>query len=437
MRVAVVGAGPAGLYTAQSLVDAGALVDVIDRLAAPYGLVRYGVAPDHMRMKSVVKVLRKPFTASDAGFIGNVTVGQDLSLADLREHYHAVVYATGCPLDRSLGIPGEDLTGSIGSGRFVGWYCGHPDVAGFTPPLEDPGAVVIGAGNVALDVTRVLAVSPDRLRATDVPDPVLAALAASRVRDIHVVIRRGPWHARFTPAELRGLGELDNTRVLVHDDGTLTRADPAGLDLRQRQNLQILREWSAREHGSGDRRIHLWFLRTPVALRGDDRVHRVVVERTRVEHDRVVATGEQDTLAAGLVVRAIGYRSGPVDGLPFDTVTGTVPNERGRVAPGLYVAGWLKRGPSGVIGTNKADGAETAAAVLEDLPHLSDPAHSATEHLRRVLDQRGVRHTDWPGWLRIDAEERHLGSSRGAERIKVCRRGAMVRLARAAHFAST
>ncbi|PXY23433.1 pyridine nucleotide-disulfide oxidoreductase [Prauserella coralliicola] len=427
-RVAVVGAGPAGLYTAQCLLDGGAEVDVIDRLAAPYGLVRYGVAPDHVRMKSVVGVLRKPF-ATGAGFIGNVTVGRDVSLAQLREHYHAVVHATGCPFDRSLDIPGERLAGSIASSRFVGWYCGHPDLADFAPPLDQPGAVVIGAGNVALDVARVLAMGPDQLRGTDVPNPVLAALAASRVRDIHILIRRGPRDARFTPAELKQLGELDDTRVVVHDDGTLERPDDEDLDLRQRQNLGILREWAAREGGAGERRIQLRFQRSPVALRGDDRVRQVVAERNTVRHGRISPTGEWHTIGAGLVVRAVGYRSEPVDGLPFDPATGTVPHEHGRVSPGLYVAGWLKRGPSGVIGTNKADGAETAAAVLEDLPRLPAPAHPSTERLRRVLDERGARHTDWSGWLRIDAAEQELGRCRGAERVKVGDRNTMIALA--------
>ncbi|MGH3437295.1 MAG: FAD-dependent oxidoreductase [Sciscionella sp.] len=432
-RVAVIGAGPSGLYTAQVLAAAGISVDVIDRLAAPYGLVRYGVAPDHAKMKSVIRVLQKPFAEGEVHFLGNVTVGKDVRLDELREHYLAVVHATGCAADRSLGVPGENLVGSLGSGLFVGWYCGHPDLPNLDPPLDAPGAVVIGAGNVALDVARVLAKSSEELRKTDVTDQVLAALAASSVRDIHVLIRRGPEHVKFTPVELRQIGELANAEVRVHDDGTLAGIDDSGLDRRGRQNLALLREWAAAPPSPDrPRRIHLRFLRSPVRIEGRGRVHTVVVERNAIEDGRVVPTGAYESIEAGLVVRAIGYAAEPVAGLPFDDATGTVPNEAGRVVAdgrplsGAYVTGWVKRGPTGVIGTNKSDGAETAAAVLEDLSRLPAPAHPERSHLTELLAGRGVRSVDWSGWLRLDAEELRLGAARDAERIKIGQLGTML-----------
>ncbi|SNR53110.1 ferredoxin--NADP+ reductase [Haloechinothrix alba] len=435
-RVAVIGAGPAGLYTTRALVDGGATVDVFDRLPAPFGLVRYGVAPDHPRMKTVATVLQSPCATGAATYIGNVEVGSDVTLDQLRRSYHAVVYATGCPRDRALRIPGEGVAGSIGAGRLVGWYCGHPDNVGHAPPLDHDGAVVIGAGNVALDVARMLARSSGELQGTDVPDAVLKSLAASRVQDIHVLIRRGPHEAKFTPAELRQLGELGNADVTVHDDGVLAYTDVSDLDLRQRQNLQIMREWTARAPRATRRRIHLRFFRSPVELRGHQRLRQVVTERTRLELDRVVPAGRGETISAGLAVRAIGYQADPIEGLPFDHITGTVPNEAGRVLrdgapePGLYVAGWLKRGPTGVIGTNKADGARTASEVLADLPRLPAPPQPDTDALLYRLECNGVRYTDWNGWLRLNVEEQRLGSCRGADRVKIAERQRILGIAR-------
>jgi ferredoxin/flavodoxin---NADP+ reductase len=434
-RVAVIGAGPSGLYAAAALVASGSevSVDVLDRLPAPYGLVRYGVAPDHVKMKNVIRVLQKPFDPAVVHFLGNVRVGEGgVPLDVLREHYHAIVYATGSSLDRRLGIPGEDLAGSLGSGVFVSWYSGHPDHIALDPPLDHPGVAVVGAGNVALDVARVLGKSGDEMAATDVPDVVLGALRGSRVREIHILVRRGPQHVRFTPAELRQIGELANADVLVHDDGLLAAGVPDDGDKRQRQNLAMLTEWSKRGVGVADdavkpRRIHLRFLRSPVRLLGSNgRVSGIVVERNRIdETGRVVATGEEETYDVGLVVRAIGYAAQPVPGLPFDEATGTVPNVGGRVVrdgrpvPGAYVTGWIKRGPTGVIGTNKGDAAETAAAVLEDLPSLPTPPHPDPAELRAALAEHGVPAVDWAGWLRLDAEEMRLGGARGNERVKV------------------
>lgn len=433
-RVAVIGAGPSGLYAAAALLSSGepVSVEVLDRLPAPYGLVRYGVAPDHVKMKSVIRVLQKPFDPADVEFLGGVRIGGDgIPLDELRTHFHAVVHATGSSVDRALGVPGEELTGSLGSGAFVSWYCGHPDFTELAPPLDHPGVAVVGAGNVALDVARVLAKTADEMAATDVPGPVLDALRSSAVRDVHVLIRRGPQHVRFTPAELRQIGDLAHAQVIVHDDGLLAAGveEPDTIeqgDRRQRQNLAMLGEWVDRSDDGSPRRIHLRFLRSPVRLLGEGRVSGIVVERTAVDASgRVVGTGEEEVLDVGLVVRAIGYAGEPIPGLPFDEASGTVPNEGGRVVrdgvpvPGAYVTGWIKRGPTGVIGTNKGDAQETVAALLEDLPSLPAPAHPEPEALREALAAHGIRPVDWTAWLRLDAEEVRRGGLRGAERVKV------------------
>jgi ferredoxin/flavodoxin---NADP+ reductase len=430
-RIAVIGAGPSGLYAAAALLASKEPVDVevLDRLPAPYGLVRYGVAPDHVKMKSVIRVLQKPFDPAHVEFLGGVRVGADgIPLDVLRQYFHAIVHATGSSVDRGLGIPGEELAGSLGSGAFVSWYCGHPDHIDLDPPLEHPGVAVVGAGNVALDVARVLAKSADEMAETDVPENVLDVLRGSAVRDVHVLIRRGPQHVRFTPAELRQIGELAHADVLVHDDGLLAAGVDEPDDRRQKQNLEMLTAWAGRaEDGERPRRVHLRFLRSPVRLLGENgRVSGVVVERNVIDGDgRVVGTGEEETLDVGLVVRAIGYDAEPIPGLPFDERTGTVPNEGGRVVrdgvpvPGAYVTGWIKRGPTGVIGTNKGDALETVAALLEDLPSLPAPAHPEPEALRAVLAEYGVRPVDWTSWLRLDAEEIRRGGLRGAERVKV------------------
>ena len=428
-RVAVIGAGPSGLYAAAALLaaDVPVSVDVLDRLPAPYGLVRYGVAPDHVKMKNVIRVLQKPFDPAQIEFLGGVHVGDGgVPLDVLRQHFHAIVHATGSSIDRALGIPGEELAGSLGSGAFVSWYCGHPDHTKLQPLLDQPGVAVVGAGNVALDVARVLAKSADEMAATDVPDAVLDTLRSSAVRDIHVLIRRGPQHIRFTPAELRQIGELANADVFVHDDGVLAAGVEPPEDRRHRQMLDMLAEWSASPPAAKPRRIHLRFLRSPVRVLGTGgRVSGVVVERNAIVDGRVAGTGEQETLDVGLVVRAIGYDAEPIPGLPFDAATGTVPNEGGRVVrdgepvPGAYVTGWIKRGPTGVIGTNKADATETVAALLEDLPGLPDPAHPDPADFRAALRAHGLRPVDWTAWLRVDAEEVRRGGLRGAERVKV------------------
>lgn len=430
-RVAVIGAGPSGLYAAASLLasDQDVGVEVLDRLPAPYGLVRYGVAPDHVKMKSVIRVLRKPFDPRDIEFLGGVRVGEGgVPLAVLRQHFHAIVHASGSSIDRELGVPGEELAGSYGSGAFVSWYCGHPDRVDLAPQLDHPGVAVVGAGNVALDVARVLAKTADEMAATDVPDFVLDTLRSSAVRDIHVFVRRAPQHVKFTPAELRQIGELAGADVLVHDDGLIAAGIEEAEDRRHQQNITMLTDWSGRAPEGKPRRIHLRFLRSPVRLLGTDgRVSGIVVQRNEIDADgRVRGTGAEETFEVGLVVRAIGYSAEPVPGLPFDERGGIVPNEGGRVidadgrpVPGEYVTGWIKRGPTGVIGTNKSDAAETVAAVLADLPGLPAPEHPEPEGLRATLAEYGIRPVDWTAWLRLDAEEIRRGGLRDAERVKV------------------
>ena len=444
-RIAVIGAGPSGLYATAALLASGehVSVDVLDRLPAPYGLVRYGVAPDHVKMKSVIRVLQRPFAAGEGGvppagatpsveFLGGVRVGDGgIPLDVLHEHVHAVVHATGSSVDRALGVPGEDLHGSLGSGSFVGWYCGHPDHVEPDPPLDAPAVAVIGAGNVALDVARVLARDPAEMAATDVPAPVLDALAASRVRDVHVFVRRGPEHVRFTPAELHQLGDLTGVDVLVHHDDLVPEALPEPEGHRERQVRDQLLEWAGGSRDSGGerpRRIHLRFHRRPLRILGENgRVTGIAVEG---------GAGREERFPVGLVVRAIGYAGEPVPGLPFDHASGTVPHEAGRVVrdgapvPGSYVTGWLKRGPTGVIGTNKGDAQETVASLLADLSSLPAPAHPEPAALREAMSVHGVHPVDWTAWLRLGAEEIRRGGLRGADRVKVARMAEMLDAAR-------
>lgn len=445
-RIAVIGAGPSGLYAAAALAGSGEPVDVdvLDRLPAPYGLVRYGVAPDHVKMKAVIRVLAKPFDPATVAFLGNVRVGPGgIPLDELGSCYDAVVHATGSSVDRELGIPGEELAGSLGSGAFVSWYCGHPDFGELDPPLDHPGVAVVGAGNVALDVARVLAKTADEMADTDIPGPVLDALRASAVRDIHVVIRRGPQHVKFTPAELRQIGELAAADVVVHDDGVLAAGVPEPEERRQKQNLAMLTEWVHRLPEDRPRCIHLHFLRTPVRVLGTGgRVSGLVVERNTVDGDRVRGTGEEETLDVGLVVRAIGYAAEPVPGLPFDEATGTVPHVEGRVldgaepVPGAYVTGWIKRGPTGVIGTNKGDANETVASLLADLPALPRARGGAAD-LRALLAGHGVEPVDWTAWLRLDAEEIRRGGLRGTARVKVAELAEMLAASRDGALSNT
>lgn len=430
LRVAVIGSGPAGIYTAEALVKQAqedVRVDVIERLPTPYGLVRYGVAPDHTSIKAIANYLRRVLELPEVRFLGGVTLGEHLSVEDLLSCYDAVVYATGAMVDRKLGIPGEDLPGSVAATDFVNWYCGHPDVSASMFTLDTAEIAVIGVGNVAVDVVRVLAKTADELSSTDVPHDVLERLGASQVKAIHMIGRRGPEHAKFTLKELRELGELANADVCVREDEAVVLGGDFPRQIRG--NIDVLRSWAARPPVGRPRRLDVRFWMRPVEILGTDRVEGLRLERTRLsEEGRVVGTGEFETLPVGMVLRSVGYQSVPLPGVPFDERSMTVPNEAGRVRDREYVAGWLKRGPTGVIGTNKSDAAETVRTLLSD---LAGHDRTASAPIDALLLERGVRPVTYDEWLAIEAAEGALAKSLGrGERVKLAGLEAMLRACR-------
>ncbi|MFJ5560685.1 FAD-dependent oxidoreductase [Streptomyces sp. NPDC093250] len=432
LRVAVIGSGPSGCYTAQSLVqqDPDVRVDVLDRLPCPYGLVRYGVAPDHEKIKSLQNNLRAVLEHERVRFLGGVPVGPGgVPVARLRELYHAVVYCVGAATDRRLGIPGEDLPGSWSATEFVAWYSAHPDTVqdGFLRGVRS--AVVIGVGNVAVDVTRMLARGVTELAPTDMPHTALTALAASGVRLVHMVGRRGPSQARFTTKELRELGTLPDTAVAVDPDESVldpAYTDPSALPAPQRRNVEVLRGWAGGPAEPDARRlIRLRFFLRPVELiaRGG-RVGAVRFERTAPDgHGGITGTGRFEEIEAQLVLRSVGYRGVPLEGLPFDPARGTVPHLAGRVlrggavAPGEYVAGWIKRGPTGVIGSNRSCAKETVTSLLRDAPLLR--ARDLPGDPLTALRADGVEPVGWQGWQAIERAEAHLGASLGRSTVKL------------------
>ncbi|MGA5119546.1 FAD-dependent oxidoreductase [Streptomyces pseudogriseolus] len=449
LRVAVVGSGPSGCYTAQHLVqlDPAVRVDVLDRLPCPYGLVRYGVAPDHEKIKSLQNGLRTVLEHERVRFLGAVPVGPDgVPAARLRELYHAVVFCVGAAADRRLGVPGEDLPGSWSATEFVSWYSAHPDAAdaGFLRGVRS--AVVVGVGNVAVDVTRMLARGTRELRPTDMPHAALTALAASEVTRIHMVGRRGPSQARFTTKELRELGTLPDTAVQADaDDAALDPAfaDPSGLPPPRRRNVEVLRGWTAPPRPDARHLIRLRFFLRPVELLArDGRVGAVRFERTVPDGlGGVTGTGRYEDIEGQLVLRSVGYRGEPPAGLPFDAATGTVPHLAGRVlregavAPGEYVAGWIKRGPTGVIGTNRSCAKETVTSLLEDAPSLTARALPADP--LPALRAEGVAPVLWQGWQSIERAESRLGASLGRGVVKLADWPSLLAAAREAGDAVT
>jgi ferredoxin--NADP+ reductase len=461
LRVAIVGSGPSGFYAGESLFASGhrVEVDMFDRLPTPFGLVRAGVAPDHPKIKNVIR--RYERTASNEGFrfFGNVEVGRDVSVAELAERYDAILYAYGTATDRRLGIPGEDLPGSHAATAFVAWYNAHPDFAGHTFDLDTKRAVVIGNGNVAADLARMLVLPREALAVTDIADHAIEALSESGIEEVILLGRRGPPQAAFTNPELRELGELTEADIVV---------DPAEVELDEasreyiesdvcgattRRNVEVLSEFSQRQPEGKPKRVVLRFCCAPVEIRGDGRVESIVIARNELYRDesgaiRARNTGEREEVECGLVLRSIGYKGVGLEGVPFDTDRGVIPNEAGRViepasgeqSVGHYVVGWIKRGPSGVIGTNKKDAQETVDALLEDLGagRLPEPAAgrrtgreaedvAPTEEL---LAERGVGHVTYVGWQTIDAAEVAAGEPQGRPRVKFCSIGEMVRTAR-------
>ena len=450
LRVAVIGAGPAGIYTADALAQQREIpvtVDLVDRLPTPFGLVRHGIAPDHLKMRAIRDTLHRVLDVPGVRFVGNVEVGRDITLDELRRHVDAVVYTYGAAVDRHLGIPGEELPGSLAATDVVAWYCGHPDADRRT--VEEALAVarrvvVVGVGNVALDVARVLARTAGELESCDMPQHVLDALAAAPVEAVTVLGRRGPAQATFTTQELRELGELAGATVLVDPDDVA--ADPAAderlaaaQDRNAIRNLAVLRGWAGSTAQPGRTTVTLRFHRRPVRLLGEDRVTGVEVERTVVDGDgRASGTGETEVLPADLVVRSVGYRGTPLPGLPLDEHSGTVPNAVGRVlregavSPGEYVAGWIKRGPSGVVGTNKHDAKETVAELLADAASGALGSGGARDDLVQALVARGAEPVLLENWRAIDAAEVALGATRGRARTTLHEREALLAAARAA-----
>ncbi len=450
LRVAVVGSGPAGFYATGSLLaaDVPIEVDLIERLPTPWGLVRLGVAPDHPNIKAVSRVFEKTAQKPGFRFLGNVDVGRDVSHEELVALYDAVVYAFGAQTDRRLGIPGEDLPGSWPATEFVAWYNGHPDFQHLAFDLSCERAIVVGNGNVAVDVARMLALTDEELAPTDTTDAAIAAIVGAGIREIVMLGRRGPVQAAFTTPELLELGELEGADVVV---------DPAELELdaaseehlagdtHAMRNLEVLRSYAERKPSGKPRALRLRFCASPVEIRGDGRVEAVEIVRNRLVPDergvlRAEPTDVRETIPCGIVFRSVGYHGVGIPGVPFDEARGTIPNDSGRALaddgsplPHVYCTGWIKRGPTGVIGTNKKDATETVAALLADVADGSlVPSGADAAAVDALLAERGVEVVSQAGWEAIDAAERAAGEPHGRPRVKLCTWDALLGAARGA-----
>ncbi len=445
LRVAIIGAGPAGIYAgnilAQKYPDVN--IDLFDSLPAPYGLIRYGVAPDHPRIKGIVNSLHEMLDSGVIRFFGNVEFGKDLKLEDLRKHYHAVIFATGAIKDAKLNIPGVDLDGSYGAADFVSWYDGHPDYPR-TWPLEAQQVAVLGNGNVALDVARVLAKHADDMLSTDIPANVYEGLKASPVTDVHVFGRRGPAQIKFTPIELRELGELEDVDLVLYDEdfpeGWFDE-DAEGITNQHKVMARIIEGWREEEPKGASRRLHLHFFSSPTAILGDGKVEGIKFERTELnpEGSSVHGTGKFVEFPVQAVYRAIGYFGSELPEVPFDDKYGVIRNQGGRVVDdsgdqvqGLYATGWIKRGPVGLIGHTKSDATETIENLIADVDQLADPAVADTDAVLAELKARGVEYTTWAGWLKLNEHEIALGAADEShverERVKVVDREEQVRV---------
>jgi len=435
IRVAIVGAGPSGFFAADALLKAreDVRVDMFDRLPTPYGLVRYGVAPDHAKIKAVTKTFERTSGDPRVRFFGNVDVGKDVTIQELQARSHAVILSVGASSDRSLGVAGEDLAGSLSATEFVAWYNGHPEYVDLNPDLSGRHAVVVGVGNVAVDVARILSKSVDELRSTDTADHALDALAQSNIETVTILGRRGPAQAKWTTKELRELAELENADLIV--DPAELELDPASEAVvadspAAQRDMEILRAAAASAPQGKPRRLTIRFFASPIALEGEEgHVRRMVVGKNRLE-DRdgylaAVATGEEETIPADLVLRSVGYRGVPLAGVPFDERKGVIPtdgdrvlDEHGEPIPGLYACGWISRGPSGVIGTNKPDAVQTVETLLAE-PSLPEPDDASDEAMPALLASRGVRFVGVEGWMALDAAEMAAGEASGRPRVKV------------------
>ncbi|WP_316574660.1 FAD-dependent oxidoreductase [Nocardia canadensis] len=439
LRVAIVGAGPAGIYAADALMksDADVSIDLYERMPAPFGLIRYGVAPDHPRIKGIITALHKVLDKDQVRLLGNIDYGTDITLDDLRQFYDAVIFSTGANADRALPIPGIDLDGSYGAADFVSWYDGHPDVPR-SWPLDAEKVAVLGVGNVALDVARVLAKTGDELLPTEIPPNVYKGLKANKAVEVHVFGRRGPAQAKFTPLELRELDHSPTIEVIVdpedidYDEGSeAARRNSKQVDMV----ANTLEQWAIRDQGNRPHKLFLHFFESPAEVIGENgKVVGLKTERTQLDGTgNVKGTGEFKQWDVQAVYRAVGYRSAEVPDIPFDEDTGTVPHEAGRVLtatgplPGVYVTGWIKRGPIGLIGHTKGDANETVACLLEDRPTSPRPARPDPGAVLEFLAGAGIPFTTWAGWYRLDAHERALGAPEGRERVKVVERADMLR----------
>ncbi|WP_394278792.1 FAD-dependent oxidoreductase [Microbacterium sp.] len=452
LRLAIVGAGPAGIYAADILLKAerkfDVSIDLFDHLPAPYGLVRYGVAPDHPRIKGIINALRDVLDRGDIRIFGNVHFGTDITLDDLKKHYNAVIFATGAIKDADLDIPGIDAEGSYGAADFVSWYDGHPDFPREWP-LDAASVAVLGNGNVALDVARILAKHADDLLPTEIPANVYDGLKASPVTDVHVFGRRGPAQVKFTPLELRELGELRDVDMVVYDeDFDYDEASKAAITSNKQVMVidRVLQSWRQRPSvnnagGEASRRLHLHFYAKPVEVKKDaeGRVAAIVYERTRPDGEGgVVGTGEMREVEIGQLYRAIGYFGSPLKDVPFDKRHGVIPNHEGQVlkkdsnerVPGVYATGWIKRGPVGLIGHTKSDAMETIRHLINDQGSWWTPEDPSDESIPALLAERGVAWTDLAGWHRLDEHEIALGAPTERARIKVVDRDEMVRVSR-------
>ncbi|PNY82674.1 FAD-dependent oxidoreductase [Deinococcus koreensis] len=430
LRVAVIGSGPSGIFATEALLksDLSVEVDVYDRLPTPYGLVRYGVAPDHLTIKSVTKAFEKTLGDGRVRFLGNVEFGRDLTHEEARAHYDALIYTVGASSDRRLGIPGEDLQGSMSATEFVAWYNGHPDAATRDLVLDATGVAVIGVGNVALDVSRILVKTVAELRESDIAAHALPVLERSAVKDVWVLGRRGPLQAKFTTKELREFGELSDADPIVKPAEVQVHEteEAAVTDNTVKKNLEVLRDFAVRTPEGRDRRIHLRFLVSPVEILddGQGRVAGLKVERNSLdESGNAVGTGEFEVLPVQMVLRSVGYKGVALPGVPFDERRGVIPNEGGRVEgrPGEYTAGWIKRGPSGVIGTNRKDATDTVAQLLSDAREgrLSPAPQPGRAEVDALLASRGVEVYSFQDWQALDAHELAQGQAQGRPRHKV------------------
>jgi len=443
LRVAIIGSGPSGFYAADALQKQKELsveIHMFERLPTPYGLVRGGVAPDHQKIKSVTKVYERIARKDNFRYFGNVEYGVDVTHADLVDHYHAVIYAVGAQTDKELGIPGETLPGSHAATEFVAWYNAHPDYKDLTFELSAEAVAVIGVGNVAMDVTRILARSQNELDETDIADYAQKALANSNVKRIYVIGRRGPAQAAFTNPEIKELGEMEEAGIIVtpdqveldeHSRAYLDSDDAESVDIK---NVEILTEFSNRDPEGKPKQIIMRFLQSPVEIIGDEQVEAIkLVKNELYVNERGVirprATEQFETIPVQLVFRSVGYRGVPLPDVPFYDKWGTIPNDKGRIltsmeggepVAGEYVVGWIKRGPSGVIGTNKPDSVETVEMLLEDLASgaLHSPTKTGREGMEALLKERGISYVTFDDWLLLDELEQQLGEERGRPRVK-------------------